>query len=635
MNPLFFGTLLFRRQLLTCVFRIVTLRIGRAARTKASEMTLEPRPLDIGSRQVSPESQDPTPYTPENTASVTQNYNELHNISSDSSALSSLPSNLGSTPEGLEGHDDLEESERVGATREGSPVRRPRRKRQAPSRYESSSSDKFTPNTAKRRKLLDSPARYLSGSSTIVPSSEISLIKDELHTDFSPSSESSERVTLLSSVDGTSTGEDQSPSARQSHDFVIQESNMRAELMPTKAPSRFPKGPGRQKVQVLQSDIINSFLNRLHGNNIQTSVPQADIDEYFDSLPKAQRDLRELGHEEWKADRMYPGFDRENPIFYQADGYTKTASSSFAADLGSKPGSEAPSPSRKVGKGGSGKRLPFNRGKGKGRGGGAGSGRDRDSPEPPNKTVLSQEDKATLAHIRARQAELKKFFATVASQQRDTLETMASRDLTKLLRKPKAHQKVPEHDEVVQELGEKEQSVRATINTEYEMQVALAQQAMKAEEDIIQAQFQLRVAEAHREHVRGAKGDITIFANAHRAAKDGTWTENGSDVESYFPRYHELPEPDTRIRGYTSTRITDEKPFKEQLAKYDDEAQKDVIDDDILSPVRQSVAEQNALRQAEEEEKSKMKIDELALVAEEELRKASGYMIPLVKVLSC
>lgn len=58
-----------------------------------------------------------------------------------------------------------------------------------------------------------------------------------------------------------------------------------------------------------------------------------------------------------------------------------------------------------------------------------------------------------------------------------------------------------------------------------------------------------------------------------------------------FPRYHELPEPDARVRGYNATRITDEKPFHLDLGTHQEQAVKDVINNDFVEPLAREAAE--------------------------------------------
>lgn len=239
---------------------------------------------------------------------------------------------------------------------------------------------------------------------------------------------------------------------------------------------------------------------------------------------------------------------------------------------------------------------------------------------------MTQEDKRLLAYIRARQAELKRFYATVVVQQKEALEMMTSRDLTRLLKKQNAHTKVQEYQEVVTQLQRKEQGTKDIISEEYKLQVALADEWKKAQEEIIEGQMHRRVLASKEEHAKGAQGDLIIFHKAHRAAGDETKTDNGSDLEDYFPRYHEMPEPDTGPRGYDSSRVIDEKSFKEHLASYDDQAQREVIEDDIVGPVQQSVADNNAREEAEQERKARF--ESLVSVAKSELEEKGGYLIP-------
>ena len=103
---------------------------------------------------------------------------------------------------------------------------------------------------------------------------------------------------------------------------------------------------------------------------------------------------------------------------------------------------------------------------------------------------------------------------------------------------------------------------------------------------------QTRLEEAHKEHLSGAEGDIILFERAYRAAHDDTHTESGSDVDG-FPRYHELPEPDTQPRGYVSRKIVDEKSFKLQLASYDERARQQVLNEEVIAPLLKQMEERD------------------------------------------
>ena len=136
--------------------------------------------------------------------------------------------------------------------------------------------------------------------------------------------------------------------------------------------------------------------------------------------------------------------------------------------------------------------------RGRGRGGrmpnGAGRGRGRsrepgdkdDSPEPPSKKhVLTEEQSALIAALKARQQELKKFFHTVGAQQKEALDLLASRDIVKLARKPKAHTKVPEYEATIAKLDAMREQVDAKTRQEYEMRVEHENKRFEREKYII------------------------------------------------------------------------------------------------------------------------------------------------------
>jgi len=550
--------------------------------------------------------------------------------SSASSSLTSAPSTVGSTPEGLSDRSETQPREQSGATRAGSPTRRPKHDRKATQRHIEHGSDRSASSGAKRRKVGLCSTKGSPGTLTAVSLAETPQSKDTL----TPASSNGSRILRGTTLPTASparcqAGQNSSSNSREPQ-IVIRESNSRSQhLQPKLAKSAAPKYARIKDDEALEADIASAFLAKTQHRTFEPRQGQDQIDQYLRRFPASTAPPGGLDHEGWKCDEMYPGFDRRNPTYYHADGITKTASSN-TGQPGSNRDSEAPSPSAKGGKGsnlGKGGKSHGKNGKpNKGRIGGAGGGRDRDSPEPPNKTPMTQEDKRLLAHIRARQAELRRFYATVVVQQRDALEMTTSRDLTRLLKKQNAHTKVQEFQEVVAQLQQKEQYTTDVINKEYEFQVALAEEWKKAQEDIIESQMQRRVLISQEEHAKGAQGDLIIFHKAHRAAGDETKTDNGSDLEDYLPRYHEMPEPDTGPRGYDSSRIIDEKSFKEHLASYDDQAQREVIEDDIVGPVQQSVAEHNA-RQAAEEER-KVRFESLVSVAKGELEEKGGYLIP-------
>lgn len=253
------------------------------------------------------------------------------------------------------------------------------------------------------------------------------------------------------------------------------------------------------------------------------------------------------------------------------------------------------------------------RGKGKGIRGGRGFGRGKgkragdDSPDPPQRTrQLSPETEDLIKKLRARQAELKRLFHTIGSQQTDILELMAQRDTQKLLKKAKAHKTVPEYDAVAYELNKRMETVQQQIRDDYNFKVQYEKDILEKRKEVQEMQFKQHYQNVREEHLLAAQGEISLLKKAHAADMDETRTEAGSDLD-FFPQYHEMPEPNNTVRGYSS-RIYDEKPFRQALESYDVQ---DVIDEDVLGPLRKELEEQN--RKHEEEIKAKLIKDHKSL----------------------
>lgn len=135
------------------------------------------------------------------------------------------------------------------------------------------------------------------------------------------------------------------------------------------------------------------------------------------------------------------------------------------------------------------------------------------------------------------------------------------------------------------------------------------------------------MAEARKEHLAGAQGDIILFERAYRAAHDDTHTESGSDLD-YFPQYHELPEADTQPRGYVSSKIMDEKPFKQQLAEFDEQARQEVLNEDVVAPLLKQIERRNNEWREEQIRKESQNLDALSAEAVKELQSMKGYLVP-------
>ncbi|OAL25041.1 hypothetical protein AYO22_04918 [Fonsecaea multimorphosa] len=328
---------------------------------------------------------------------------------------------------------------------------------------------------------------------------------------------------------------------------------------------------------------------------------------------------------EYKDKELWPEYDAQNPTYYGNDATTRYR----PAENGDTPESRSPKkPARGGGRGGRGGAHANGGGRGKGKSRGRGGRGGGESPEPPNRRrPLTQEEKLEISIIKARQLELKRFFNTVGAQQVDILEQLSGRDMARIARKPKAHRHVPEYDGVVEELEATMRDLQDLVQTRFNLQVEHEKQRLQQEKEVIEAQFQNRVTEARKEHLAGAEGDIILFERAYRAAHDDTHTESGSDVD-YFPHYHELPEPDTQPRGYSSRRIMDEKPFKQQLESYDEQARQQVLNEDVIGPLLKQMEQRNNEWRIEKLRKKSQTLDALSAEASKELENINGYLIP-------
>ncbi len=131
---------------------------------------------------------------------------------------------------------------------------------------------------------------------------------------------------------------------------------------------------------------------------------------------------------------------------------------------------------------------------GGGRGGRKGreAGDRDDTPEPPpKKRVLTNEDREMISMIKARQQELKKFFQTVGTQQTNILDLLASRDIAKMSKKPRAHKKVPEYDMVMNDLNQTVSEESDLFRKRHDMDVEYAKKLLGMEKEIIEKKFRV------------------------------------------------------------------------------------------------------------------------------------------------
>lgn len=292
-----------------------------------------------------------------------------------------------------------------------------------------------------------------------------------------------------------------------------------------------------------------------------------------------------------------------------------------AIDVESVSPSESHSP-RKPTRGGAAGRLrgAKNFGFRKGRQMAKGYGGGRDSPDPPfRRGPMTQNDRVEISMLKARQHELKKFFNTVGNQQCDILDLLATKDITKICRKPRAHKHVPQYDQVVGQIQDILEQTEEDVRARYDLELQYELNRQREELEAIDQQHRQVLGEIQKEFIAGSEGDIILFEHAYRAAHDDTYTESGSSVD-IFPHYHECPEPNAKIRGYVSGHIVDEKPFKGSVpTDDDDQARQQLLNEEILLPLLREMEYRDQRWREDYASRSGQTMDALALEAEREL----------------
>ncbi|KAJ4538799.1 hypothetical protein HRR83_001037 [Exophiala dermatitidis] len=400
-----------------------------------------------------------------------------------------------------------------------------------------------------------------------------------------------------------------------SRNSLATETSLSSDSSPlSSVPSSSPSPPSRQTggQKRTASEVSSDGLEEGVAAKRQCQKPDSELFEEID----------EATHLEWKDRNYWPEYDPDNPIYYTSAGIRYRPGAT-----GGTP--ESRSPSKKSTRGGG-------RGRGGGhanRGGRAGRGRGKgarggESPEPPNRRrPLTQDDRVEISMLKARQQELKRFFKVVGAQQIDILDQLAVGDLSRIARKAKTHKGVPEYDMIREALEEQMQEMQATIKARYRVQLEHEEARMRQEREVIENQFKTHVAEARKEHLAGAEGDIILFERAYRADHDDTHTESGSEMD-YFPHYHELPEPNRQPRGYVSSKIMDEKPFKQSFTTFDEKARQQVLTEDVIEPLLKEMERRNNDWREEQARKKSQNMEALSAEAEKELANIRGYLIP-------
>jgi hypothetical protein len=207
--------------------------------------------------------------------------------------------------------------------------------------------------------------------------------------------------------------------------------------------------------------------------------------------PKRTRTTRQstrpgstLTHAQWKDRTIWPDHDPKNPTDFACDGVTKFNPASGDEKPCSKSPNRSPNKPARGARGGRGGGRSRG-GKGRGRGGRAGG-----SPDPPFRSwPFSEDEKNLMAMLKARQGELKKFFSSVGAHQIDLLDRITTRDLNRLAKKPNAHKKVPEYDEIIADLEDAKMTAVHLANKRYEIELDAEMRRLEREEYVIKQQY--------------------------------------------------------------------------------------------------------------------------------------------------
>ena len=339
-------------------------------------------------------------------------------------------------------------------------------------------------------------------------------------------------------------------------------------------------------------------------------------------------------HGEWIEATIFGHENAKKPVFYGADGVTQyTEPERISPGKGGKDGVK-----KRKGGGGWNKGLGKGKGKGKGKGRGRNNRRDDDEEDPfEGKESTTDDQKNVVKLIKARQALLRTFFRDVGRQQTDILDTLSFRDLNKLCRRANAHKKIPEYDDVLEDLQEKKQDAIDLAKTRFELDKKLAVNQFAQQQQLLEQQFNQRCEQVRSEHFSGAQGDIIILEKKRAGVVDDDRTDDGSHNQDpgYFPRYHQFPESNVRgepvpVRGYTSDKITDERPFGVQLQanNYDDLVRRDVVQSDVMGPIVRSLEVSNQERREAEAREKTQNMMALSNEAIYQLAEVRGYLVP-------
>ena len=327
---------------------------------------------------------------------------------------------------------------------------------------------------------------------------------------------------------------------------------------------------------------------------------------------------------EWKEQRYWPDFNKKQKIYYGADAKTRYKPGSQRPSQRDSPATGSPRRPARGGRAGRG-RGGFGNGNGKGRPRGRGRVGKDDSPEPPRKRTLTEVEDEEVRILKARQLELKKVFNTIGAQQVEILDTLATRDINKLCRKPKAHKTVPEYDEVVSELEDTQAEVQDLVQQRYDFYIQQENERYAREVEVVETQFKQRCQQVQEEHLQGINGDITLLKKGHARDQDTDRTEAGSERD-LMPFHHGLPESNTGARGYTSAAVQDDKSFRGYIESTDDHVRTDEETQQLLELIQATKKK----RQEQFDKEKTMNMEALATEADHRVQmdEIGGYLIP-------
>lgn len=104
---------------------------------------------------------------------------------------------------------------------------------------------------------------------------------------------------------------------------------------------------------------------------------------------------------------------------------------------------------------------------------------------------MTEAEKEILADLKARQTELKKFFKEVGAYHNEALSLLATRDLGKIAKKSRAHEKVPEYQALLDALHERRKDAEEFARKKYEYDFQETETLLDAEKEVIEQKFKV------------------------------------------------------------------------------------------------------------------------------------------------